>query len=158
MKTAVNQDEVRRLNDIRVLEALMRGPLTRRELQSMTALSWGGITNTVNRLIEAGYIVEKRSQNRGCGRTPAAASLTEEDNFILGIDVNHTGLTGCVTALTGSIISEHAARADFSSPAALMACIEAFIDGILQPLQTRQDRLLQRECQRSRVYLILLCN
>jgi len=142
MKTAVNQDEVRRLNDIRVLEALMRGPLTRRELQSMTALSWGGITNTVNRLIEAGYIVEKRSQNRGCGRTPAAASLTEEDNFILGIDVNHTGLTGCVTALTGSIISEHAARADFSSPAALMACIEAFIDGILQPLQTRHIMVL----------------
>lgn len=137
MKTAVNQDEVRRLNDIKVLEALMHGPLTRRELQSMTALSWGGITNTVNRLIEAGYIIEKRSKSHGCGRTPAAAALTEADNFVLGVDVNHTGLTGCVAALTGSIISEHAAPADFSSPAALMACIENFIDGMLLPLQNR---------------------
>lgn len=137
MKTAVNQDEVRRSNDVQVLESLMHGPLTRRELQSITSLSWGGITNTINRLMEAGYIVEHRSINRRCGRTPALAALTEEDNYVLGVDVNHTGLTGCVTALTGKIISSHTMHADFSSPDALMNCIESFIFSILRPLNGR---------------------
>lgn len=138
MKTAINQDEVRRANDARVMQELMKGPLTRRELQAATGLSWGGITNTVNRLTQAGFISEKRSGSRGCGRKPALAAICEDNNYIIGIDVNHTGLTGCVTALNGSIISEYSAEADFSSPAALTACIEAFIHGIIDGHSNRR--------------------
>lgn len=134
MKTVNNQDEVRRANDSRIIEALMNGPMTRRELQKAASLSWGGITNTVNRLIDAGYITEQRCQGSRCGRTPAMAALREDDNLIVGIDVNHTGLTGCVTALTGKILSEYSAEADFSSPAALIDSIESFVEATLSGL------------------------
>lgn len=132
--TAINQDEVRRINDSRVIGALTSGPMTRRELQKATSLSWGGITNTVNRLMEAGYITEQRCSSRSCGRTPALAALCEDDHLVIGVDVNHTGLTACVAPLTGRIISKHAAKADFSSPSALMESIISFIDAILAPL------------------------
>ena len=134
MKTAINQDELRRANDVRVMEMLRTSPRTRRELQAITGLSWGGITNTVNRLADAGYIVEKKTSTRGSGRNPALAALRNDDNFVIGLDVNHTGLSACVTSLGGDIISESRADADFSSPVALLDCIESFAARVLAGL------------------------
>ncbi len=84
------------------------------------------MTNTVNRLMQAGYIMERKSDAHGCGRTPGILELNAADNYVLGVDVNDAGLTACVMNLRGEALSEHAASADFPSPKALMQSILAF--------------------------------
>ena len=124
MKNSVNNESLRRANDMRVLSLLRSGAKTRRELQSVTSLSWGGITNAVNRLTAAGYIVEIRSEKQcAAGRTPSAIALRDDDNLIIALDVNRTGLSGCLMSLSGCIVCESVAEADYSSKEALLECI-----------------------------------
>ena len=132
MQSTANQDNRRRMNDSRVISMLRKGPLTRRELQQLTALSWGGVTNTVNRLIESGYIKEEKAPaHKSSGRTPGRLFLTEDDNLVAGIDVNMTGLTGCVMNLSGEILWEDSSPADHSSKEALLECITAFASALI---------------------------
>lgn len=81
--------------------------------------------------MQAGYIIERKSDARGCGRTPGVLEINAADNYVLGMDVNDTGLTACVMDLRGETLSRHSAPADFSSPKALMQSIFAFSDSAL---------------------------
>ena len=132
MQPSVNQDNMRRLNDSMVIAMLRNGPLTRRELQFRTLLSWGGVTNTVNRLIESGYLKEEKSVVRqASGRTPSQLSLVADNNLVVGVDVNMTGLTGCIMNLRGEILREAAAQADRSSSDGFMSSIISFTKGLV---------------------------
>jgi len=132
MKNRLNQDSLRRMNDSRVVRLLRNGPMTRRRLQELTGLSWGGVTNTVNRLTRAGFIAPCRAESGPAGgRTPSASALIEYDNLILGTDVNLTGLTGCVMSLTGRVLCEGAAPAELSSPEALTGGLARFMKELM---------------------------
>ncbi len=132
MTVSANASVMRSSNDIRVISLLRGGPLTRRELQQHTSLSWGGITNTVNRLADAGFIKEHKSETRQIsGRTPCRVSLREDDNLVIGLDVNSTGLTGCVMSLTGKTLSKKSAVSDYSSAGGLLNAIDRLLASLI---------------------------
>lgn len=139
MKQFVGQNTMRRVNCANMLELIRScGPLTRRQIEAATGLSWGGVTNVVNRLIGAGYIIERKSDSSGAsGRTPSVLELNGEDHFALGVDVNDTGLSACVVNLKGDVLTECAAPADFSAPDAVLMCLQNFIR---QTLEKYSDR------------------
>lgn len=132
MKHTSDQESLRRANDSRALDTIRKGKLTRRQLQKVISLSWGGVTNTVNRLMHAGYIIETPSESaHSSGRTPGILEINPSDNCVLGVDVNDTGLTGCIMNLSGDILAEYSAAADYSSPSRLMDALISFIGDIL---------------------------
>ncbi|MEA4888968.1 MAG: ROK family transcriptional regulator [Clostridiaceae bacterium] len=132
-KTFIGQNEMCRDNCITVLEMVQRfGRLTRRQLEAELGMSWGGVTNVVNRLLSAGYLCERKEEKNGStGRTPGVLEINGQDNFILGADVNDTGLSACMMNLKGEIISEHHAKADFTGKDALLNSLLHFIQGVL---------------------------
>jgi len=118
----MGQDDICRANCTNVLKLIRkRGGMTRRQLEAETGLSWGGVSNTVSRLITAGYLTEKKDvSGAGSGRTPGILEIRSDDLLALGLDVNNTGLTACVINLSGEVLNEFSAEADFSSQAALL--------------------------------------
>lgn len=134
MKQFMGQNTMSRVNCVNMLELIREfGQLTRRQLEAATGLSWGGVTNMVNRLISAGYVVERKSAaGSACGRTPGILEINGDDHFTLGVDVNDTGLSACVLNLKGQMLAEFSAPADFTEPNALLECIIAFIEKVLE--------------------------
>lgn len=129
MKQFLVQNTMSRANCANMLELIREfGQLTRRQLEAATGLSWGGVTNMVNRLIGAGYVVEsKNASGTTSGRVPGLLEINGDDHFTLGIDVNDTGLSACVLNLRDEKKAEFALEADFSSPEALRERICALI-------------------------------
>lgn len=128
MPRFISPEEMTQGNCASALAIVRRmGRVTRRQLQEVTSLSWGGVTNTVNRLTAAGYIAEHKEKSAAQGRTPGVIEINGENNFVLGADVNETGLSACVMNLKNEILAEYAADADLSSPEALIDGLGAFI-------------------------------
>lgn len=140
MKQFMVKNAMSRVNCANMLELIHEfGQLTRRQLEAATGLSWGGVTNMVNRLISAGYIVEsKNSTGTACGRAPGLLEINGKDHFTLGIDVNDTGLSACIMNLKDEILAEFAQPADFSSPDALLADIDILIEKALDACKEKQ--------------------
>lgn len=133
MKQIKGQDDLSRANSSLALDLIrISGGLTRRQLEAATGLSWGGVTNTVNRLMSAGYIIERKdTESTGSGRTPCVLEINGDDNLVLGVDVNDTGLTACIMGMNSKVHCEYSGKTDFSSPDALIRCLTAFVEEVL---------------------------
>lgn len=97
-----------RVSNIRTLLTAIRdhGPVAKRELQQITGLSWGSVSSLTNILLHKGYVVAEERQVASTGRKPDDLDININDNFIIGIDLNITGLCGIVTDLKGRIVQE----------------------------------------------------
>ena len=103
MKKYLNQQDMRDLNLNHVFRLIRAaGPLTRRQIESATDISWGAVSGATALLLQKGYIKEVKADGiAGAGRTPIALAVNDEDHFLLGLDVNRSGLWGVVTDLAG---------------------------------------------------------
>lgn len=112
MKKYLNQQDMKDRNSTNVFRLIrQRGPLTRRQIEAETGLSWGAVSNVTAKLIEAGYIREcKDTENSSgaVGRTPIGLEADGERHFVVGLDINRSGYRAVMTNLRGEVI--HSAR------------------------------------------------
>jgi len=111
------EDMVNR-NCANVLDIIQeKGTVSRKEITEQIGLSWGGMTKIVNKLLEKEYIKETKRENTTttCGRLPSLLSINVEKNFIIGFDLNQTGLSAVVMNLAGEILKRFSAPADYKS-------------------------------------------
>jgi hypothetical protein len=79
-------------------------PISRCELQKVTALSWGAISMYVGELIEMGLIREAGSQTTSVGRKPKDIDINPADYLLIGVDLNLSGVSAIVTDFKGRIV------------------------------------------------------
>ena len=69
------------------------GPLTRRQIEAETGLSWGAVSNVTAHLIELGYIRECKEPlgavppGVGAGRIPIYLEADRETHFVIGMEM-----------------------------------------------------------------------
>lgn len=99
MQTA-KHDLMRNTNTLCVLTCLLNhGPVTKREIQEKTGLSWGAVSNITGELLNKGVIVDSKSPDSSAGRTPSLLDIHPSRNLILGLDINTEGITAVLTDL-----------------------------------------------------------
>ncbi|MBR6727236.1 MAG: ROK family transcriptional regulator [Clostridia bacterium] len=113
MKKILNQQDMRDLNLNSVLRLIRHaGPITRRQIEAALDLSWGAVSGATATLLQGGYIKEVKAPDvAGAGRTPVALVINSEDHFILGLDINRSGLSGVVVDQTGHVLLRTKAEA-----------------------------------------------
>ncbi len=89
-----------------------RGPISKRELQSITGFSWGNISSIITLLCDRGLIACAGKQDTGLGRKPEEFDINTEDNYIIGVDFNCAYVMAAVCDLRGRIIASF--KNDFS--------------------------------------------
>ncbi|MBE7021623.1 MAG: ROK family transcriptional regulator [Ruminococcaceae bacterium] len=109
MKKYLNLEDMSHTNCSNVLNIIQQnGFVSRKEITDMTGLSWGGMTKIVNRLLENGYIIETKQKNPSkSGRTPSSISINTKTNFVVGLDINKTGLKAIVMNLSGEVLRDY---------------------------------------------------
>ena len=102
-----NSSQIRR-NNIRTLLASVKqsGPISKRDLQKLTGLSWGAVSSLPGLLHEHGYVVYTGKQVTNVGRKPTELDINANDHYIVGVDLNLSGICGVVTDMKGRIVRE----------------------------------------------------
>ena len=109
MKKYIDLEDMVNTNCSNVLDIIQKNEnISRKRITELTGLSWGGMTKIVNKLLENGYIVEKKSQPTSkSGRIPSIISVNNQKNYIIGLDINNVGFKGIVMNLSGQILKTY---------------------------------------------------
>lgn len=91
------------LNTFKVFQCILKkGPLTKKEIQVHTDYSWGGVCNSISRLLKSDSVTQKKhSKNSTPGRIPYYFNINYEENLLVGIDVTLGRITGVISHLNG---------------------------------------------------------
>ncbi len=129
--TKLRQDNIKRL----FCEIRDRGPISKRELQSLTDFSWGNISSITTELEENGYIMSVGKQKSAVGRRPEEYDINVSDNLIIGIDFNRTGFSALLTDMRGRVLKSFGV--EFREETVQTALDKLFLclDGILKEYQ-----------------------
>lgn len=132
MKKYINIEDMTNQNCSNVLNIIQKnGSLSRKQITEKTGLSWGGMTKIVNKLSENGYITEKKQEPTSkSGRIPSLISVNDQRNFVIGLDINKTGLKAIVMNLSGDILKKYASPVMMKSKDEMLYEIIAFTDNI----------------------------
>lgn len=80
------------------------GPITKKELQKITGLSWGLVVQEVNSLAEEGYISSNNRECLGVGRKAEEYDISEMQNYFVGVDLSYRGINVALADMKGRII------------------------------------------------------
>lgn len=140
MKKYMNLEDMTNTNCSNVLAVIQKNEMiSRKEITDKTGLSWGGMTKIVNKLLENGYIVEQKQKSTAqSGRKPSLISVNTKTNFVIGLDINKTGLKALVMNLSGEILKEYKAPAFGGGKEKMLGAITTFVDAIFRDFR-RED-------------------
>ena len=89
MGTSINGPQMRKSNICVLLSEIKNNdPLSKRDLQDRTGLSWGAISSITAMLCDKGFIVPTGKQRTNVGRKPFQLDINPNDYFIIGVDLN----------------------------------------------------------------------
>ena len=107
MLQPINSAQIR-ISNMRTLLTVIRdyGPISKRELQQRTGLSWGSVSSLTTLLLHSHHIVATSKQSTAPGRRPEELDINTSENLVIGLDLNVTGLCGIITDMKGRIVQE----------------------------------------------------
>lgn len=116
IKKYINQQDMKQTNAAEIFRLIRRnGQLTRHELEELTQMSWGGISNITARLIAGKYIVEtKLTRTLGTGRKPSCLEVNSVEHFVIGLDINFSGFQAVVMNLKNEVVSTLSERVKYT--------------------------------------------
>ncbi len=114
-----------------ILQAIKeQGPISKRELQEVTGLSWGHVSQVTKRFLEEGYIVVKE-QEMTAGRTRDLVDINRNDNYFIGVDLNSQRIRVVLTDMKGRVIYRVRETWDESERDVVLETIIKVIDRII---------------------------
>lgn len=133
MKKYIDLEDMVNLNCSNILSIIQKNKeISRKEITGISGLSWGGMTKIVNRLLENGYISEKKSDTAGsAGRTPGLLTINTDKNFVMGMDINKTGLSAIVMNLAGETLGSFSDEIKSDSKDGMIEEITRFAKNVL---------------------------
>ena len=96
----VKQNNIKNL----LMTVIKKGPISKRELQDVSNLSWSTVSTLSSQLIEKKLIILSGKRDTDAGRKPDELDINHNDNFFVGIDLNSSGVFGVVIDLKGNIV------------------------------------------------------
>lgn len=92
-------------------QQIMRGiinnsPISKRELQKATGMSWGMVSNIVHTLEEEKYIIPCTKETSSVGRKADKYDIRSDEHYCFGIDLNYNSLSAVVTDMKGRVVEQ----------------------------------------------------
>ena len=119
-------------NTYEVLQQIaQKGRAEKKELQTLTGFSWGGISNSIAKLMDWGLIVQQKQNKKVVsGRIPSHFQINTEQNLCVGIDITLGRITGILSALDGTILFNRTDRIADNKSETVMHCLTGMLDAI----------------------------
>lgn len=103
--------ELRQKNMLTLLRTVRDyGPIQKRQLQSITGLSWGTVSTMTAELMENGYLQIAGKQSTDVGRRPDMLDISDRDHLAIGVDFHATGVIAVAADMRGRILRSASAQ------------------------------------------------
>ena len=83
-----------------------RGSISRTDLQQLTGLSWGTVTNTTRQLLDRKLVREDGAHSNKAGRKPMSLALFPAGHGLVGIDIGPAAIRCLAANLAADILFE----------------------------------------------------
>ncbi len=118
------------------LQQLMRsiiqyGPISKKELQEKTGISWGMVSALINQLVSERFVVSNVRKSNDVGRKAEEFDVNPAEHFCIGIDLSYNGLLGVVTDLKGRVVLRQECTFQLRQKDAVLEEIFTMVDGFL---------------------------
>jgi len=141
-----NSQLIKELNEIRILNLIRaHAPISRIELAKKTNISKVAISEIVNRLDKAGFILEvgKGRSTRKGGKRPTLIKLNPENGYVFGIEFKRNKVRLALSNLESKIITHEQINFDIGiSIPKVLEKITQKIDHILKQQNIDADKLI----------------
>ncbi|GHT86538.1 N-acetylglucosamine repressor [Bacteroidia bacterium] len=99
-------DKAKNLNSIlRIIQKY--GPVERKQIQELTQLSWGAVSQYTNALLRGGVLTQSLTTESSTGKPPLLLEINNDDNFIIGVDFNFNFIRVMALDLKGSVVKSY---------------------------------------------------
>ncbi len=118
------------------LQELMReivkfGPISKKELQERTGISWGMVSTLINQLVEDKFVVADIRKSTDVGRKAEEFDVNPSEHLSIGIDLSQNGLLGVVTDLRGRVVTEQACTFENPTKELVLEEVYKMVDSFL---------------------------
>src|ERR1700744_5200698 len=138
-----NLEHARSHNRRVVLDAVRRlGPLSRAEIARETALTIQTISNIVDELEVAGFLVPGTPMREGRGQPAIPYAINPEGAWSLGFHVDHRAIIGALVDLTGKPVALREGGARRPSPEDAAPVLRRLADELAAEARIEPSRLL----------------
>lgn len=136
-------DSMRNTNTLIVLACIKNyGPITKKSIHEKTGLSWGAISNITTDLLNKRIISEHIQEETSVGRTPSYLEMNDNENLLIGIDINISGLTIVLTDLNGSIKESYHNELASDKKADIISQVIGLIGSLMNKAELTKDKVL----------------
>ena len=144
MKRFMNQEYMKHENCIDIFHLIREEKqITRKQIEAVTGMSWGAVSNITARLIGNGFVTEQKPDgNTGPGRTPSYLEVDGSRYCTLGIDVNITGMKAALVDLKSETLKTWNCPTCYSSKEQLLGCINRILDQALTDEESKKFEII----------------
>lgn len=143
LKKSVDHDVMKNKNKLLALNCILEnGPVSRKEVKEKTGLSWSTVSVIVNDLTEKKIIVEKKMNDGHVGRAPLVLDAYSDRNFIIGLDINISGITATLIDLRCRVVCSSRIQQIEKEKDVVIERIFKLIDSIFEKYSTNSKNIL----------------
>lgn len=106
-----------KINNLRKVFRLIqkKGPIERKEIQELSNLSWGAVSQFTSALVHSDIITQNINSVGNVGKAPLTLDINSQDNYIVGVDFNFVAIRVVVLDLKGNMVKSRVAAVTDSS-------------------------------------------
>lgn len=102
--------DVKRSNLSKVFRIIQKeGPIERKEIQHLSNLSWGAVSQFTTVMLSADIIRQDFHPSGKVGKNPSMLTINTEDNYVVGVDFDFKSIRAVLLDLEGNIIKSRVA-------------------------------------------------
>lgn len=109
----MQKTNLRRSNLRRVFRIIQKqGPIERKQIQMLSQLSWGAVSQFTTMLVNAGIVSQDLNPVGNVGKTPLTLDINKNNHYLIGVDLSSTAVRVLLLNLKGEIVDSHVEAID----------------------------------------------
>lgn len=110
MSKSFQKIDVKRSNLSQVFRIIQKnGPIERKEIQHLSSLSWGAVSQFTTMMLSADIIKQDFRPLGKVGKNPSMLEINTQDNYVVGVDFNFKSIRVVLLDLKGDIVKSRVA-------------------------------------------------
>lgn len=113
-------------------QIMINGPISKKELQEISDISWGMVSNITTQLLEEQYIESCTRETQGVGRKAEEYDIRHNHHLCIGIDFSYSGILVALTDMKGRVLEQQERQFGIREREHVLSQVFAVVDSLFE--------------------------
>lgn len=119
-------------------QIMINGPVSKKELQEVSDISWGMISNITTQLLEEKYIESCVRETQGVGRKAEEYDIRHDQHLCIGIDFNYNGMLAVIADMKGRVLEQQERQFEVREREYALSQVFEVVDSFFERFRDRE--------------------